>query len=272
MSVVSAFLVPGSPLPMVKRDNPCWGEMASAMEAAGERLRASKPDAILLYSTQWLAVLDQLWQTRERSTGVHVDENWHEYGDLPFDIRADHALAEACVAAVTSAVVRSKEVDYDQFPIDTGTIVAKHFLVGDADIPFVICANNLYHDGETTEKIGRVAAAEAEIHGRRVAVVGVGGLSGSFFRHEIDIATDHVAEPAEDEWNKRILDLLAAGDLEGLRAVWDDYCKEAKVDMGFKHLSFVLGGLDDHYDSAEVLGYGPLYGTGGAVVHFTPKS
>ena len=106
MSVVSAFLVPGSPLPLVKRDNPCWGELASAMEAAGERLRASKPDAVLLYSTQWLAVLDELWQTRERSTGVHVDENWHEYGDLPFDIRADHELAEACVAAVTSAVLR----------------------------------------------------------------------------------------------------------------------------------------------------------------------
>ena len=117
-----------------------------------------------------------------------------------------------------------------------------------------------------------MAAAEAEIMKRRVAVVGVGGLSGSFFRHEIDIAEDRIAEPVEDEWNRRVLDLLAAGDLEGLRAVWDDYCKEAKVDMGFKHLSFVLGGLDDHYDSAEVLGYGPLYGTGGAVVHFTPKS
>ena len=272
MSVVSAFLVPGSPLPMVKRDNPSWGKLAAAMEAAGERLRASEPDAVLLYSSQWLAVLDELWLTRERSTGVHVDENWHEYGDLPFDIRADHELAEACVAAVTSAVVRSKEVDYDQFPIDTGTIVAKHFLVGDADIPFVVCANNLYPDNETTEKIGRVAAAEAEIKGRKVAVVGVGGLSGSFFRHEIDIAEDKIAERAEDVWNRRILDLVAAGDVAGLKAVWEDYCKEARADMGLKHLSFVLGGLDDHYASAEVLGYGPLYGAGGAVVHFTPGS
>ena len=268
MSVVSAFIVPGSPLPMVKGDNPCWGVLASAMATAGERLRASEPDAILLYSTQWLAVLDELWQTRERSIGVHVDENWHEFGDLPFDIRADRELAKACVSAATSSVVKSKEVDYDQFPIDTGTIVAKHFLVGDADIPFVICANNLYHDGATTEKIGRVAAAEAERLGRKVAVVGVGGLSGSFFRHEIDIATDHIAEPGE--WNRKVLDLIAGGDVDGLRSAWPDYAKEAKVDMGFKHLSFVLGALNGHYGGAEVLGYGPLYGTGGAVVHFTP--
>ena len=64
MSVVSAFLVPGSPLPYVQRDNPPWGEIANAMETAGKALAASAPDLIVIYSTQWIAVLDQLWQTR----------------------------------------------------------------------------------------------------------------------------------------------------------------------------------------------------------------
>ena len=41
MSVVSAFLVPGSPLPYVQRDNPPWGEIAGAMETAGKSLVAS---------------------------------------------------------------------------------------------------------------------------------------------------------------------------------------------------------------------------------------
>jgi len=69
-----------------------------------------------------------------------------------------------------------------------------------------------------------------------------------------------------------VLDLIAGGDVDGLRQAWPDFATEAKVDMGFKHMSFVLGALDDHYASAEVLGYGPLYGTGGAVVHFTPNT
>ena len=270
MPVVSAFLVPGSPFPMVKRDNPPWGALAGAMEQAGQRLRESAPDTILLYSTQWFAVLDELWQTRPRSTGNHVDENWHEFGDLPFDIRSDTEMAEACIDAAIEAGVKSKAVDYDQFPIDTGTIVAHHFLVGDADIPLVICANNLYHDGETTETIARVAVEQGETLGRRLAVVGVGGLSGSFYRHEIEIADDKVADPAEDEWNRKVLDMIGAADVDGLRAAWGDYASQAKVDMGFKHMAFILGALGGSYSSANVLGYGPAYGAGAAVVAIDP--
>ena len=94
MSIVSAFLVPGSPLPYVQRDNPPWGEIAAAMETAGKALAASGPDLIAIYSTQWIAVLDQFWQTRAVLQGLHVDENWHEYGDLPFDMKIDVEFAE----------------------------------------------------------------------------------------------------------------------------------------------------------------------------------
>jgi 2-aminophenol/2-amino-5-chlorophenol 1,6-dioxygenase subunit alpha len=123
MSVVSAFLIPGSPLPYVQRDNPPWGAMAEAMEKTGQALAASKPDVIAIYSTQWIAVLDQLWQVRPNPTGLHVDENWHEYGELPFDMRTDTELAEASIGATDSYGIRSKGVDYDAFPVDTGTIV-----------------------------------------------------------------------------------------------------------------------------------------------------
>ena len=95
MTVVSAFLIPGSPLPFVQRDNPPWGTIADALEVAGKALSASQADVIIVYSTQWIAVLDQLWQTKPHLKDIHVDENWHEYGELPFDIRIDTDLANA---------------------------------------------------------------------------------------------------------------------------------------------------------------------------------
>ena len=182
MTIVAALLVPGSPLPQVARGNPPWGALADAIDVAGAALKATAPDTLIVYSTQWLAVLDELWLTRPHMQGAHVDDNWHEYGALPYDIRIDTALSAAIVAATPAVGVRSKGVDYDGFPLDTGTIVASHFLNADGRAALAVAANNLYHDWHTTEQLGRVAAQEADQLGRRVAFIGVGGLSGSSFR------------------------------------------------------------------------------------------
>lgn len=268
MTVVAAFLVPGSPLPFVHRGNPPWDELARAMEAAGASLAASAPDTILVYSTQWIAVLDQLWQTRPHLEGVHVDENWHEYGDLPFSIDIDTELAARCIAAATEAGIKSKGVDYDQFPIDTGTIVAANFLNPGNRLPLVITANNVYHDGQRTGEIARIAVEQAAGLGRKIAVVAVGGLSGTVFRQIIDPAQDRIADDGDDAWNRKILALMEQGDVKSLLDACPKYAAEAKVDMGFKHLAFLLGALGGSFAGATVHGYGPLYGTGGAVVEF----
>jgi 2-aminophenol/2-amino-5-chlorophenol 1,6-dioxygenase subunit alpha len=269
MAVVSAFLVPGSPLPRLKPQVPTLAMFVEALGQAGESLARSRPDAVLVYSTQWFAVLDELWITRRRSTGVHVDENWYEFGDLPFDIHTDSDLAAACIAACANIGVHARGVDYDGFPIDSGTISAAALLgVGGADRPLVMAANNLYHDGATTEKLGAAAAGCAAAAGKRVAVVGVGGLSGSCIRTEIDLGADHIENDNDDRWNRRVLRLMEQGDVTELRRVLPEYVGAARVDMGFKHLHWVLGALNGEFAKATVHGYGPLYGTGGAVVEF----
>ena len=268
MSIVSAFLVPGSPLPYVQRDNPPWGEIAVAMETAGKALVASKPDLIAIYSTQWIAVLDQLWQTRAVLQGLHVDENWHEYGDLPFDMKIDVEFAELALQKTAEAGIKSKGVDYDHFPVDTGAIVAANFLNPGGDIPLAITSNNVYHDWQMTESLGRVAAAAATELERKLAVIGVGGLSGSIYRHVIDIGADKIANSEEDDWNRKILSLMEQGDTQALVQACPDYAAAARVDMGFKHFAFILGALDGRFNSAKVHAYGPLYGSGGAVVEF----
>lgn len=267
MSVVSAFLVPGSPLPKMQPDSGPWGQMAQGFQLAGKALARSAPDAVVIYSTQWIAVLDQLWQTRPRLKGSHVDENWHEYGDLPFDITVDVDLAGACIKGTAAAGLKAKGVDYDQFPVDTGTIVANGFLNTDGK-PLVIASNNVYHDWSATEHLGKVAASAAELQDKNIAVVAVGGLSGSFFRKTIDPAADRISSDSDDHWNRRVLDLVERGETEELLELVPDYVSEARVDMGFKHFAFVLGALNNQFSGATVHHYGPLYGAGGAVIEF----
>ena len=66
--------------------------------------------------------------------------------------------------------------------------------------------------------------------------------------------------------------MIEDGDVEELLRVCPDYAAAAKVDMGFKHLAFILGALAGGYASATVHGYGPLYGAGGAVIEFVPNT
>ena len=268
MSAVAGFLVPGSPLPWLVRSNPPWGELAAAMERAGQLLRAAQPDLVLVYSTQWVAVLDQLWQARERLRGVHVDPNWHEYGEIDFDLRVDRDFAEACRAATDAAGIRSRTVDYDQFPIDTGTLVAARLMDPKGQSVFAMTSNNLYHDRETTARIAELAAGVAAERGLRLAAVGIGGLSGSFFRSEIAPEDDRIHSESDDRWNRQVLSWLESGQLEALHGAWGDYTEQARVDMGFKHTAFVLGALGGRYARAELLAYGPLYGSGAAVMAF----
>ena len=268
MTAVSAFLVPGSPLHLLRPDNPPWRPIIAGFERAARALAVSRPDAILLYSTQWIAVLDALWQARPQLSGTHVDENWHDLGDMPFDIRVDTDLAHACVTAVKAAGISSKSVDYDQFPIDSGTIVATRLLDPEGRFPLVMAANNLYHDAATTMKMAGVAAATARAQNKKVAVVGVGGLSGTVFREPLDVAQDRIAADLDDDWNRRILRLLEKGETGQLDGRIEDYIREARVDMGFKHFAWIRGAVGGRFYGARVHGYGPAHGAGAAVIEF----
>ena len=113
-----------------------------------------------------------------------------------------------------------------------------------------------------------MAAREADKLGRRVAVLGVGSLSGTIFRDDIDIREDGIASTKDDEWNKRMLKLIESGDVTQARDLTPEYAQEARVDMGFKHFGWILGALGGRFHGARIHAYGAVYGSGAAVVEF----
>ncbi len=264
--VVGAYLVPASPLLLLRRDEPRYAPLVAAMARVARDIDELRPDTLVFYSTRWIAVLDQLWQGRARMAGLHVDDNWHELGEIRYDLTSDVSLARACVRAAQRDGIASKLVDYAGFPIDSGTLTVNTLVNPDGIVPALVVANNLYHDVEKTKTLGELTAAQAAAQGKRVVVLAVGGLSGSEFRERRDFADDAVATSTDDDWNRRILKLIEARDVDELMRQWPDFCTEARADMGFKHVAFALGALGGRLGRTEVYGYGPLYGTGAAVV------
>ena len=268
--VVAAYLIPGSPLPLLRPDASGFKPIVEGLQLARASFEASGADTVIVYSTGWIAVVDQLWLSRPHMEGRFVDHTWHEFGHIDWQIDIDADLAHRTAVATTEIDVKSRGVDFDHFPIDAGTIVFAKSMNTEAGIPAVVTSNNLYHDYDTTAKIGRTAVETAVAQGRKVAVVGIGGLSGSIFRNGIDFNEDRIWSPEEDSANVMLIELITKADVERLAQYLPTYSKDTRADMGMKHLGFVLGALGGDYAKAECLGYGPLCGSGGAVIEFMP--
>ena len=93
--------------------------------------------------------------------------------------------------------------------------------------------------------------------------------SGSTFTREIDIAGDHIASPADEDWNRRVLELMAAGDEQAIQELAGNSAGGARTDMGLKHFAWLVGAVGERWShGATVHAYGPIYGSGAAVVEF----
>jgi 2-aminomuconate deaminase len=100
----------------------------------------------------------------------------------------------------------------------------------------------------------------------------VTNLSNRYEVAEIDPAQDRISSSTDDEWNRKILEMLGEGRLEDVAQVAREFGREANADMGFKGIWWLsaLMGENNLYDG-KVWDYQPVWGTGCALVELTPS-
>jgi 2-aminophenol/2-amino-5-chlorophenol 1,6-dioxygenase subunit alpha len=264
----AAALVTGAPHLLKPELNDSYETLANALSELGDSLAERGVERIIYYSTQWLSVLGQSFQARADLKGMHVDENWYELGDLPFDFKVDAEFATAMAKNADKAGYQTKMIDYDGFPVDTATIVADKLLnKGRFKTNMVACC--VYSDGPDTEKLAGTIREAIDASDKNTAVVCVSMLSGSWHSTEIDMREDQISSKDEDVWNKKILTMLEAGQHKDLVAAIPEYAGACRVDMGFKAYNFLTGaGVFEDNRGGKLRAYGPVYGTGNAVIEF----
>lgn len=266
---ITGVWVPGLPHILKPELNSSYRSLNQAMIEVGQELKNRGVKRILYYSTQWISVLGQSVQARPNPKGVHVDENWHqEVPNLKYDFKVDTALATKMVADLSSAGFQTRSVDYEGFPIDTGTIVAES-LINPTKIPSGMFSCCVYSDYAETIKLGATLKKSLEAMDGNSAVVVISSLSSRYFTTEIDLREDHIRTLEDDQANKKLLDLMAKGSWNEVHAMRDEYCKATKADMGLKALAFLEGmGLAGGSSGTKLTtkAYGPIYGTGAAVL------
>lgn len=270
-SVAGALLVPG--MPHLLADDPAqsWRELAAAARQAGEELRAAGADALLMMSTQWFTVLGHQFQVRPVLEGTYVDENWYDfdYGTFAYRVETHPELVRKWAGNAEAAGFQARLTDYDQFPVDTGTLVARRLLDPEGTLPVALMSCNLYVEPEEMASLGAAGAMAAEELGLRVGVVAVSGLSGGWINRWITPAEEGFGDPHHDEWNRRMLSTLADEGAERTLELRGPYAVEAEVDSQFRALDFLYGATGGLQSTADVRAYGPVWGTGAAVVKWS---
>ncbi len=272
--ITKALIVPGLPqILLAPEKSPGWQKLRQAYEAARAEIEATPADLILYCSTQWLSVLGYTFQADPAPEWTHVDHNFHELGSMKYIFKIDPNFARAYAEEVKKDKHHTMLANYKGFPVDTGTIVAQKILNPQNRLPAAMVSCNMYAEKNETIEVGRAGLRALEKTGQRAIVVLVSSLSSRFFIKEIAPQDDHISSAKDDEWNRKICELLADGRLEDVAQVARDFGREANGDMGFKGVWWLNGLCGESNDfSAKLLGYEAIYGTGGAVVTLTPKS
>ena len=131
-----ALIVPGHPhILLAPEQNPGWASLRKSYEKLAAEIRSSHADLLLIYSTQWVSVIGHLFQTDPKPKWLHVDQNWYELGEIPYEFRVDSEFGKGYAETAAQAGLHTSTVNYHGFPIDTGTIVALKLLDPENRIP-----------------------------------------------------------------------------------------------------------------------------------------
>lgn len=271
--IQKAYIVPGQPHILLGADkNAGWAKLKSAYEAIGREVAASGAELMLVYSTQWFSVIGHLFQVDPQPKWTLVDQNWYELGEIPYEFRVDPEFGKLYAKICKEHGMQAATVAYYGFPIDTGTVVALKLLNPNNAIPASIVSCNIYAEREETRALGYAARAAIEAYGKKTIVVVVTNLSNRYEVGDIDPAQDRILSQKDDEWNRKILEMLGEGRLEDVAQVARDFAREANADMGFKAIWWLGAVMGEHnkYDG-KVWEYQPVWGTGSAIVELTPN-
>ncbi len=270
MSLKFTALVPGLPHLLHPIPGSPHVHLSATMQKLGDVIRDQGVQRILYYSSQWLSVLGTMVQAKERLSGTHVDPSWHHLGSFDYDMTVDLSLSRQIAQCATVAGYSTQLIDYEGFPVDTGTIVANSLINRD-NVKVSMISSWLYANYNQIKDFATVIGAEIAKDPTPTAVIGISSLSGNYFPTDIDPREDRISASADDEWNRRIIALCEQGVLSEVDRLAGDYSKQCRVDIDFKVMAFLRGiGAAEGHKRSICHGYQPIHGTGAAILEFRP--
>lgn len=269
------FLLPGLPhLVLAPDKNPGWKRVRQAFDQVRAEIESVNPDILLIYTTYWPSIIGHQFQANPSPEWVHVDEEFHQLGSIPYKMRIDADFAKLYCDKAKVRGLHARTIPYKGFPIDTGSVVVQKLINADNRWPAVIVSSNVYSDRAETLVLGKAGRDAVEASGKTAVAIIVSSLSNRLHTSWIDPKDDRISSLKDQEWNSKFLEFLQEGRLEDVSQLSRQFHKEARINKvanfkPFWWLAAIMG--QNNLFSGQVFEYQPVCGTGAAVVGLTPS-
>ncbi len=272
--VIGAYLVPNQALPVLAPEaSPGWQSLAHSYAQVRAEIEASDADLLLLFSTRWVSIIGHQMQADPAPDYWVVDEDFHQFGSLHYQLKMDAEFASLYQDCARARGLTARTVAYPGFPIDVGSVATLQMLNPENRLPAGIVSCNMYSDRAETLVLGKAAADAIRQSGRKVLLLGVSALSNRMFGHWIEPASDRIHSLKDDEWNRKILELLGEGRLEDVSQLAREFHRQANGDSKLKAIWWMAAAMGQHnHYRGRVFDYQPVWGTGAALVGLQPTA
>jgi len=258
-----------------------WESLRWAYDNCRAKLKAQKPDVILVHSPHWQTVVGHHVTAVPRLSGVSVDPIFPHLFRYKFDMKVDVQLADAIAAEATGLGLTAKRMTNPKFRVDYGTIVSLHMMNPDWDIPVVaLSANNspYFYDDKVGQdemtKLGEATKRAIEKTGRRAVLAASNTLSHFHFSQEPnpalpeDMSKEHVFSQPQYEWDVRMINLMRQGKTKEVMELLPQFMREAFAEVKAGSFTWMLAAMGFPELKATLHGYGTVIGTGNAVMEW----
>ena len=118
---------------------------------------------------------------------------------MPYKFEMDSDFSHQYHENCGKRVLNSRTIDYDGFPIDTGSVVALSLLNPDNRLPACIVSSNVYANRAESIVLGKAARDTLEQQGKKAIVIVVSSLSNRMFTDYIKQEDDRIHSAKDQE-------------------------------------------------------------------------
>ena len=214
--------------------------LITGLRELGAAVRALEPDVVVIESAHWVSTFNWFATVQNPHKGVCVATEAVELiPGTPYERKGDPQYAQALVEAFKPHQVPAFPNASEHYSWDYAGLIPLLHMDPECELAVVQIPTVLAADHDECRLAGRLIDAAGRACGKRVVFIASSALTHAVVRGRHNWPT-----PERREQDRRMIELLCAGDLDTINAGFVDYANAVKAEMGGRVVATLLGAMD----------------------------